>query len=44
VILRFRLEQALIGGDLGLADLPAAWNDGMKSLLGIVPPNDAQIP
>lgn len=42
VILRFRLEQALIGGDLGLEDLPAAWNDGIKSLLGIVPPNDAQ--
>ena len=42
VILRFRLEQALIGGDLGLDDLPAAWNDGIKSLLGIVPPNDAK--
>jgi carboxypeptidase Taq len=42
VILRFRLEQALIGGDLGLNDLPAAWNDGIKSLLGIVPPNDAK--
>jgi carboxypeptidase Taq len=42
VILRFRLEQALIGGDLGLDDLPAAWNDGMKSLLGIVPPDDAR--
>jgi len=42
VILRFRLEQALIGGDLGLNDLPAAWNDGIKSLLGIAPPDDAR--
>jgi len=42
VILRFRLEQALISGDLGLGDLPAAWNDGIKSLLGIAPPDDAR--
>ncbi|PPQ29089.1 carboxypeptidase M32 [Rhodoblastus sphagnicola] len=42
VILRFRLEQALIGGDLGLNDLPAAWNDGIKALLGIAPPDDAR--
>jgi carboxypeptidase Taq len=41
VILRFRLEQALISGDLAVADLPGAWNDGMRSLLGIVPPDDA---
>jgi len=42
VILRFRLEQALISADLGIADLPGAWNDGMRELLGIVPPDDAQ--
>ena len=40
VILRYRLERAMIAGDLPLADLPAAWNDGMKDLLGVVPPND----
>jgi carboxypeptidase Taq len=40
VILRYRLEQAMIGGDLALADLPAAWNAGMKELLGVVPPDD----
>jgi carboxypeptidase Taq len=40
VILRYRLERAMIDGDLVLADLPAAWNDGMKELLGIVPPDD----
>ncbi|WP_155992480.1 carboxypeptidase M32 [Fodinicurvata fenggangensis] len=40
VILRYRLEKALIEGDMQLADLPAAWNDGMKELLGITPPED----
>ena len=42
VILRFRLEQALISGDLAVADLPGAWNDGLRALLGIVPPDDAR--
>ncbi len=42
VILRFRLEQALVSGDLAVADLPGAWNDGFRALLGIVPPDDAQ--
>ena len=41
IMLRYRLERAVLGGDLVLADLPAAWNEGMKELLGIVPPNDA---
>ncbi len=41
VILRYRLETAMIAGDLVPADLPAAWNDGMSELLGVVPPNDA---
>jgi carboxypeptidase Taq len=42
VILRFRLEQALIAGDLVVADLPGAWNDGFRDLLGLVPPDDAR--
>jgi len=42
VILRFRLEQALMSGDLAVADLPGAWNDGLFGLLGITPPDDAQ--
>ena len=41
VILRFRLEQALISGDLAVADLPGAWNDGLRALLGVAPPDDA---
>lgn len=42
VILRFRLECAMIAGDLTVADLPGAWNDGLRALLGITPPDDAQ--
>jgi carboxypeptidase Taq len=42
VILRYRLEQALVAGDLAIADLPGAWNEGMKALLGIVPPSDRE--
>lgn len=41
IILRFRLEQALIAGDLSPADLPGAWNAEMEALLGITPPDDA---
>lgn len=40
VILRYHLEKAMIEGDLGLDDLPGAWNDGMQELVGITPPND----
>jgi carboxypeptidase Taq len=42
VILRFRLERALIGGELAVVDLPGAWNEGLRGLLGIAPPDDAQ--
>ncbi len=41
VILRFNLEQALIRGDLTVAHLPGAWNEGMHNLLGVTPPDDA---
>ncbi|MGF1640627.1 MAG: carboxypeptidase M32 [Rhodospirillales bacterium] len=40
VILRYRLEKAMIAGDLEAADLPAAWNEGMERLIGLRPPND----
>ena len=40
VILRYRLERALISDDLTLDDLPIAWNDGLEGLLGIRPPDD----
>jgi carboxypeptidase Taq len=40
VILRFRLERAMIAGDLRVRDLPGAWAEGLRSLLGITPPDD----
>ena len=42
VILRYRLERAMIAGELTLADLPGAWNAGMRELLGITPPSDRE--
>lgn len=41
IILRFNLEKRLIGGDLEVDDLPDAWRDESKALLGIAPKNDA---
>ncbi len=40
IILRYRLEQAMLADDLAVADLPGAWNEGMAELLGITPPDD----
>lgn len=40
VILRYRLEKALIARELDVAGLPEAWNQGMEELLGLVPPDD----
>lgn len=41
VILRYRLEKAMISGDLNVRDLPEAWNEGMRDLVGVVPETDA---
>lgn len=40
VILRSRLERPLLSGDLSVRELPAAWNDGLRDLLGIEVPGD----
>ena len=40
VFLRFELELALVRGDLAVDDLPAAWNERMRTLVGIEPPDD----
>ena len=40
IILRYRIEKALISGDMRLVDLPDVWNAGMRELLGITPPDD----
>ncbi len=40
ILIRFELEQAIIAGDLEVADLPEAWNARYKEYLGITPPDD----
>ncbi|MEO5372964.1 MAG: carboxypeptidase M32 [Alphaproteobacteria bacterium] len=40
VILRYRLEQALVAGTMEVRDLPDAWGQGMRTLLGLTPPDD----
>jgi carboxypeptidase Taq len=40
IVLRFELELALIEGELAVADLPAAWNERVRSYLGLDPPDD----
>jgi carboxypeptidase Taq len=39
VILRYRLEQALIAGDLAPADVPGAWDELFVKLIGRMPPD-----
>ncbi len=41
VILRFRLEVALISGDLSVKDVPEAWRATSRALLGIAPESDS---
>jgi len=40
VIVRWRLERALIAGELEVEGLPAAWNEGYQEMLGVTPPDD----
>ncbi len=40
VLLRYRLEKAMIAGELSIGDLPGAWNEAMRELLGLAPPTD----
>ena len=42
ILIRFELEQALIGGHLAVADLPEAWTGKYREYLGITPPDDAK--
>lgn len=41
IMLRFELEIALLEGSLSVRELPAAWNDGMRDMLAIVPDSDS---
>jgi carboxypeptidase Taq len=40
IILRTELETALVAGDLAVADLPAAWAERSRALLGVEPMTD----
>lgn len=42
ILLRYKLEKAMVEGTLSIDDLPKAWNEGMHNLLGITPPNNAK--
>ncbi|AQA17792.1 carboxypeptidase M32 [Halioglobus japonicus] len=40
VILRYKLEKAIVADDITIDDLPGAWNEMMQRYLGITPPSD----
>ena len=40
VLVRYEIERSLFAGELSLRDLPTAFNDGMRALLGISVPDD----
>lgn len=42
VMLRYELERDLLAGELKVADLPEAWNEGMHRRLGIRPTHDGE--
>lgn len=42
VMVRFELEQALIDGELGVANLPGEWSRLYRDYLGVSVPNDKQ--
>jgi carboxypeptidase Taq len=42
VLLRFELENEMLEGTLKVSDLPEAWNERVKSYLGISVPNDRE--
>ena len=40
VIMRYKLERAMIDGELAVEDLPGAWNEYMMRYLGVAPAQD----
>ncbi len=42
IVLRFELEKRLFAGALAVRDLPAAWRELSRDLLGLEPANDAE--
>jgi carboxypeptidase Taq len=41
VLVRFQLERGLVSGDIQAADVPLAWNDAYREILGVTPTTDA---
>lgn len=42
IVTRFEIEDALINGQISVADVPELWNSKMQEYLGITPANDAE--
>ena len=42
VLLRFRIERALVNGKMDVRELPDAWDAGMRELLDVAPPHDGE--
>jgi carboxypeptidase Taq len=42
IFVRYELEKSLLNGDLLPADLPAAWEERYRNILGVAPPDDAE--
>lgn len=42
ILLRFKLERALLAGELEVADVPEAWNSEFEKLFGFRPANDSE--
>lgn len=40
ILLRFDLERRMLNGDLAVADVPDAWNEGFRELFGFFPADD----
>jgi carboxypeptidase Taq len=40
ILLRFDLERRMLRGELAVADIPAAWNEGFRQRFGFLPPDD----
>jgi len=42
IILRFEIERRIVNGELAVPDIPAAWNEKFRELLGLQVPDDAR--
>jgi carboxypeptidase Taq len=42
ILLRFALERKILNGEIAIADIPAAWNEGFQAMFGMKPPTDTQ--